>query len=210
MGIFVTKFSKELRSSARTTKKRVYKQFDKEKFAAAIKEAKYDGRFKNIQTTDDVNEAIEDFTNVFNEILDKFAPLKVIQNRNNYIPYISKEIKELMQERNRLKEEATKTGSSQKYDEYKSMRNKVTAKLRTAKDEYFKEKFNEPDSTPKEIWKTTYQVLGNNRSNFPSQVLINGKLESKPINMAEEMNNFFLAKISKIKSNSVVIDELTP
>ena len=113
-----------------------------------------------------------------------------------------------MEERNHLKEEATKTGSSRKYDEYKRVRNKVTAKLRSAKDDYFREKFNDPDSTPKDIWKTTYQVLGSNRSNFPSQILINGKLESKPINMAEGMNNFFLAKIFKIKSSSVVIDDL--
>ena len=48
----------------------------------------------------------------------------------------------------------------------------------------------------------TYQVLGNNKSNFTSQILIDGKLESKPIKMAEGMNHFFLNKIEKIKNSS--------
>ena len=87
-----------------------------------VEKAKDDGLFAQMFTTNDIDEAAEIFTREFTRILDKHAPLKTIQNRKNYIPYISEEIKEIMKKRDKLKIEAAKTGLKDKYDEYKTKR----------------------------------------------------------------------------------------
>ena len=141
LGIMVTKYSKELRSTARTTRKRVYKNFNEEAFVEDIKQAKAEGLFSKIFETKDVEEAGDIFTGVYQAILDKHAPITVIQNRKSYVPYISKELKREMKIRDELKIRAAKSGTTEDYDSYKYKRNEVLIKLKTAKEDYFKEKF---------------------------------------------------------------------
>ena len=204
MGILVTKNSREVRSHPKTTRKRVYKEFDKEAFKNEIKEAKKSGAFKEMFETEDIEVAGDIFTIEFLRVLDKHAPLKVIQNRNGYVPYISKELKEEMDIRDVLKKEAASTGSNYIYDAYKMKRNEVSTKGKEAKANYYKQKFDDKEMTSSDMWKTAYQILGNNVSSFPSQMMFSGKLFSKPIEIANEMNKFFVNKISKLKKKDDV------
>ena len=74
LGVFVTRFSKEVRSSPRTIKKRIYKNFNKEKFREDILKAKKDGKFDKFHETDNIDEAIDHFTSVYNSILEENVP----------------------------------------------------------------------------------------------------------------------------------------
>ena len=96
MGTLVTKVSREIRTSPRTIKKRVYKNFKCDDFKADILKAKEDGKFDGMHSTNNIETAGDIFTNTFNDILDKHAPIKTIQNRTNYVPYITDEIKDLI------------------------------------------------------------------------------------------------------------------
>ena len=147
----ITKFSREIRSSPRTAKKRVYKNFESDKFLTDIREIKASGGFDVLYTAEDFDEAVEIFTNIFNKILDKHAPLKIIQNRNNYIPHIKKETKEMMEKRNTMKEKAASTGKFEDHEEYKSIRNRVTSLLRGSEKNYYENKFSDPEATSSEI-----------------------------------------------------------
>ena len=82
LGVIITKFSKEVRSGPRTIKKRIYKNFDKEKFREDILKAIDDGAFNFIHETDNLDEAINHFNSIYNSILEEHAPTKIIQNRN--------------------------------------------------------------------------------------------------------------------------------
>ena len=166
-------------------------------------DAKESGRFAQIHNADDIDEATEVFTKAFKDVLDKHAPLKVIQNRNNYIPYISDELKEKMKNRDKLKVEAATTGDKNKYAEYKAKRNEVSTNLKNAKLKYYNEKFEESLNT-KEMWKMSYQILGKSRSSFPSQMMFGHKLISKPMEIANEMNAYFINKIRKLKEQDLV------
>ena len=74
--------------------------------------------------------------------------------------------------------------------------------MKKAKVNYYNEKFSDPTQTPKETWRTAYQLLGLSKSSFPNQIIINNKLFSKPCDMASGMNQFFLEKISKLKEEN--------
>ena len=86
--------------------------------------------------TDNVEVAGDVFTREYLKILNKHAPLKVIQNRNGYVPYISKELKSEMEHRNTLKEEAAITGNKEIFDEYKRKKNEISTKLKAAEANY--------------------------------------------------------------------------
>ena len=118
MGVFITRRSREIRTGPRTTRKRIYKEFSKDEFTKDIREAKRKGDFKEIFETNDIDTAIEYFSEAFSAILDKHAPLKTIQNRSNYVPYLTKEIKSLMTSRDALKAKAVITGKTEDYDNY--------------------------------------------------------------------------------------------
>lgn len=204
MGIMVTKNSREIRSHPKTTRKRVYKEFDRDAFRNDMKEAKDNGAFNEMFETDDIEVAGDIFTREYLKILEKHAPLKVIQNRNGYVPYISKELKTEMEERNKLKEEAALTGNLEVFEEYKKKRNEVSTKLKVAEAEYYKEKFEDEDMSAADMWKTAYKILGNQISSFPAQMIFSGKLYSKPVEIANEMNKFFIGKVKKLKKHSKI------
>ena len=82
---------------------------------------------------------------------------------------------------------------------YKRKRNEVRSKQKVAEFDYYGSKFENKDMTSSEMWKSAYQLMGSSRSSFPSQMLFGQKLLSKPIDIANAMNDFFLKKISKIK-----------
>ena len=64
--------------------------------------------------------------------MEKHAPLKVIQNRSNYVPHVTPLIKKGMEERDNLKEMAAKTGNIDDFNAYKKKRNEVTMLMKTA------------------------------------------------------------------------------
>ena len=167
LGILTTKFSREVRMSTRTTKKRIYKEFNAAQFKEDILKAKQNGEFANVHLQEDVDEAINVFTSAYNSVLNLHAPIRIIQNRNNYIPYISKEIKLLMSERNKQKIIAAQTGRTEDFNKYKRLRNQVVSKLKRAKETYYQEKFNDPTLSPNDTWKNAYQLLGSSKSSFP-------------------------------------------
>ena len=65
LGVLLNKSSKEVRGSARTNRKRIYKFFDKAAFIHDIEEAKNAGNFDRILTTESPDEAFEVFEKTF-------------------------------------------------------------------------------------------------------------------------------------------------
>ena len=113
-----------------------------------------------------------------------------------------------MKLRDKAKVDAAQTGDNSKYSVYKKLRNEVCMKLRNAKTHYYNEKFNESNDS-KEMWRISTSVLGKFRTNFPSQIMFDQKLLSRPIDIATEMNHFFLNKIKKLKGIRIDDDPLT-
>ena len=87
-----------------------------------------------------IDEAAELFQKIFTSVLDKHAPVKVIQIRKNYIPYLSKETKLLMKERDKAQKLASETKLNEDWLMYKQLRNNVTNRLKVEKKNWQKSK----------------------------------------------------------------------
>ena len=96
--------------------------------------------------------------------------MKIIQNRRHYVPYITQDIKSLMDQRDQLKmrakNERDEAVSCNLYKQYKEKRNQVTDKLRNAEEVYYQKKLSNVGATIGEVWQNVYQVLGNGLSDI--------------------------------------------
>ena len=88
---------------AKTIRKRSYKQFVPERFLNDLKIANWSEVYQNV----DVDIAVERFSSIFKNILDIHAPWILFQKRKSYAAWITDKTKDLINQRNIAKKEAT-------------------------------------------------------------------------------------------------------
>ena len=96
---------------------RNYKNFDEEKFVTDVKAA--DFSFSN----NDPNENYSVLSDTFSKLVDRHAPLKIIIQRGNHGPFISKEMRKALYARSRLQNKFCKNPSEENERKYKRQRN---------------------------------------------------------------------------------------
>jgi hypothetical protein len=119
----VTRFSKSFKQAPRFVKKRTFKNFNDELF----KERVGGCGLEQILSSTDVNVAAELLTSKLSIILDEMAPVRKIQTRANYAPWLSEATKLLKEERSTAQAKAAATDDPEDWRQYRSIRNQVTA-----------------------------------------------------------------------------------
>ena len=198
LAVLITKFSKELKIKPQTIKKRNYKNFDIESFLSDVRASDIN---EKITAIDDLDEAAQNFQELFGSLLDKHAPIKVFQIRKHYVPYLSEEAKLLMEERDSLKEEATQTKDSDLMSEFKRKRNEVKDKVEEDMKDYNENEFDSTKSS-NYVWKSAYKFLGQTNNKAPSQIYHEGNLITSPEKLANAFNQIFLDKVKKIRQKA--------
>ena len=188
LAVVFTKFTRELRLKPQTILKRNYKHFDEEMFLNDILESNL---VDKVMECKDIETAAATFGKVFREVLDIHAPVKTFQVRTNYVPHLSEETKKLMEEREALKEEATKTGDEALLKEYKRVRNVIKSRLEPDKSNYYENKFASPNLTPKNAWNTVYKILGSDNNKAPTKIKVDDKIISNPQKLADAFDKIF-------------------
>ena len=108
LAVIVTKHYKAPVTKPQTVRKRSYKDFNIGNFLTQIYNSSIN---EKVVAENDIEEAAKVFHEIFSEVLDFHAPMKIFQMRKNYSPEISSETKLLISERNALQQEATATNS---------------------------------------------------------------------------------------------------
>ena len=108
--------------------------------------------------------------NKLTKVLDEMVPVKTIQTRNKYTPWLSEETKSLQAERNPAQEKASLSDTPEDWRLYKSLRNQVTAKSRTDQNEWEKKKLDDKENTSTEVWRTIKGWLGWGGGGTPTQL----------------------------------------
>ena len=150
---------------------------------------------------EDANEAAEKFTAKLNRILDRHAPIKVFQTCTRFAPWLSKETKEIMKERDRAQVWASSSKKVEDWATYQSLRNKVTKLLKTEKKDWQKKKLEECSNDSGKLWANVKGWLNWSSSSSPSKLFHAGRTETSPINIASIMNHFYIEKVNDIREN---------
>ena len=164
MAVLVTKKSREIRSQPRFIKKRNYKNFNCVDFLQELRNYITEGGFEKVLESDNADEAAAIFSGMFGTLLNKYAPLKKYQVRNNYSPWLSKETKAMIEARDILKKEAIDEGDAIKMRSYKNLRNSIRNNLKNEEKNYYETKFYQENPSIASLWSSANDYL--NTSNI--------------------------------------------
>ena len=193
--IKVTRYSKTLKNNIRYVKKRVFKNFCATSFCEAVKQLSW----FDLYMCDSPSEAAEILTSNLSRILDQMAPIKTIQVRKKYVPWLSPATKELIKERDAAQARASTSRSQDDWRAYKNLRNATTAKVRAEKRAWEQNKLDSALHNSSTIWSSVKSWLSWGNSGPPTKLFINGEMLTSPARLAGAMNTFFLTKVSLLR-----------
>jgi hypothetical protein len=127
--IKVTRFAKSIRSNSRYVRKRCYKSFNEEDFRQKVRELSW----YDLYLCHNLDQAVQLLTTKLTSLLDQVAPVRTIQTRTRYAPWLSKETKASMMTRDTAQKQAADTQHPDDWRLYKNLRNTVTARMRSEK-----------------------------------------------------------------------------
>ena len=130
------------------------------------------------------------------------APLKTIQTRSNYVPWLSEETKALQKERNTAHKKAADSNDPEDWRHFRSLRNIVTRSSKADKAAWEKKKLDDKVNSSTDIWKCVKGWLGWGSGGTPTKLYSGGELVTSPTGLSSTMNKFFL---SKIKNQSLKV-----
>ena len=193
--IKVTRYSKSIKNRVRYVRKRCYKDFNKQEFSNKVKELSW----YDVYTCEDTNQAAYLLTTKLLSILDHMAPVRTVQCRRQYAPWLSSNTKELMKERDKAQKLAASTGNMDHWRDFKNKRNGVTARLWSGKKSWEKERLSNTDNNPQTLWKNMKGWLNWKSSGPPSQLFSEGRIVNSPADLADTMNKFFTNKVVQLR-----------
>ena len=199
----ITRFSKAHVRSARYVRKRSYKNFCPDKFSEAVKQISW----FELYMCDSPTQAADILTKKLSDILDTLAPVKTIQIRTKYAAWLSDTTKELLKFRNEAQERAAFTKDPDDWRAFKNLRNTATARLRSEKRDWEKQKLDAAKHNPATIWKNVKSWLSWGNSGPPSKLFTDGEMLTSPSRVAGAMNNFFISKVRLLRDRIPATEE---
>ena len=121
--------------------------------------------------------------------------------RKNYAPWISDETKQLQKARDLLKKEAINEQSDEKFKSYKKLRNYIVNRLESDRLAYYRTKFYADNPSTSDVWRQANNYLNtssSSNSSSPSLIVQDGKVYTKPRDIANAINDAFIKKVSKL------------
>ena len=198
--ISTVRYAKNIERSARYIRKRCFKKFDAEAFKADVSEVSW----FDIYMEENVDEAVRKLTAKITAILDKWAPVRTIQLRQKYAPWLSDQTKELIVQRNLAQKIASISKDIVKLREYRLIRNRVTKLIRDDKKRWERAKL---DFNTDDLWKNIKSRLNWKNSGPPTQLYYEGALVQRPKQLAKVMNSFFIKKVQDLVAKLPVPQE---
>lgn len=132
------------------------------------------------------------FQEIFESILNLHAPVRKKRVRSQFAPWLTASLKNLMMERDMLKQEAEKY--PEKWPAYKRLRNQVTREMRNAIRDYYHGLIDENIGNPKKMWKTINKVLDKNENSVKlSSVEVDGKCLTRERDILKALNQHFVS-----------------
>ena len=195
--LYVVRYAKSMRRNVRYIKKRCFKHFDQVMFMKEIQALKW----FDVYNTSDVNIAVTLLTNKLTLVLDKFAPIRTIQTRSRYAPWLSDTTKLVMGQRDRAQQSAAANQDQEKWREYRNLRNRATQCIKKDKKVWEAQQLDNLRNTSVDLWRNVKGWMGWKNSGPPTQLFYQGRMETSPMGLASAMNSFFLNKVKTLREN---------
>ena len=136
-------------------------------------------------------------------LFDKHAPVKIFKISKNKVNWITKELLEQIETRNNLKRNLMQRGgSSEDWNRWKQLRNKINRDLKKAKKEYMKKRLTHRIDNSKSLWQGIKSYLGWSSGGSPDLLVTKkGEQIQEPKQIATEVQNSFQDKLKKVEES---------
>ena len=145
--------------------------------------------------------------NIFNNVVDRHAPLRSKRVRTSKSPWVTKRLKQLMHQRDSLKLKAIRSNDPNVSLDFKKKRNTVNNEIKKAKKAYYLKEFCENASNSKKTWKIINELTSRKHNNPQiKEISLNGSVVTGCQKLSEAFNDHF-ASISPKLSNKIHSNE---
>ena len=195
--ISVTRFSRSMKKNVRYIRKRCFKNFNEAAFKKDVGSIKW----FDVYNSSDVNEAVKLLTVKLNSVLDQHAPIKIIQVRSRYAPWLTDSTKDIMVERDRAQQLAKFGQDPDLWRSYRNLRNRATTCMKIDRQVWERRQLDNFANTPTDLWRNVKGWMGWKNSGPPTELFHKGKMVSSPQKLATTMNSYFIDKVKSLQQN---------
>ena len=194
----IRKFALPSRNTHQYVTARAFKNFNGDAFRDELKLVPWD-TLNRFNTPD---EMLESWQNMFLNVANRHAPIRSRRVRNKKAAWLTPELKKSISNRDKLKRQAIITKDPVIWDKFKKERNLINNRIKKAKADYYKLKFQNNGSNPREIWKTINCITHRKKTNNSSITELKNGDESltEPSDICEMLNSHFSSIGSKLAS----------
>ena len=187
------------KKEGRSIKFRCFKDIDNDDFRDDLLNAPWE----HVLNCQYVNDAWLIWHSTFMSIINHHAPMKSKHIRGNALPWLDGEIIQLMRQRDRAHKIAKRSGSQNKWDVYKKLRNSVTEQIRSKKSEHFTSTIEENKGNSTVMWKKLKEVLPNKQKIVANSLLSqHGEVVDDLADIADIFNEHFSTVGERLVSNA--------
>ena len=205
--VSVTRYRNKEKTLPTTFKGRSYKRYNYEK---AVK------YFRNIDKNriynyTDVNLVWNYIKRIMINCANHLCPQRTIKTQTNDNPWISNEIRELINDRDQWFIEWSNSGNLDTLKEAKRLRTEVKKQIRNAKSEHIKQELETTNGDPKKFWRTINKILKTTgKTSNINELSYNNKHISNKDDMANIINDYFSSVGSNLASNIKQTENYVP
>ena len=188
--------------------KRDYSNFDRENFTLNLLDIEWDRVIpKEISNP---NESFNLFFNKIDSLVNQYIPLRKLTKKeikNRFKAWITSGIQNSMKRRDKIYKtfiKAKQLDIKKEYEsQYKTLRNQIVKLCGVSKLTYFRNFFQINAGNIKNTWKGINKVINisNNIRNTSSSLIVNNKLISDPVKVANKVNEYFSTIAENLQSN---------
>ena len=137
------------------------------------------------------------FKSAFISVVDRHAPVINKRVRGIDCPSLNGEIKKVMHERDKQSKIARKTNSAADWEKYKTLRNRVTALVKSAKGSYNRKLIEDNSGDPKSFWRTLTRLIPGKKV-LPRNIKVDDTSLHCYSKIANGFNKFFVGTITRL------------
>ena len=152
-----------------------------------------------------VNEAWSIMKSILTNIFDRHAPKLCKNIRGQSAPWLSSDVKKLMNDRDKLLRKSRRTKDQLDISQYKRKRNEVNIAIRKARSSYHKNMLKENSGNPNKFWKSLKTIYPTKSTTGPSMHSfdIDGIKTDDPARISNAFCSFFATVTSKLRESAI-------
>ncbi len=197
--IYLVRKNKKIKGKPKSIKYRSLKKFNENNFIDTVKNKNW----AKVLDLNDVNSALEVFSNMFNDACNTHAPIKQKLVKGAQLPeWINKDFIQLTRDRDHYYKKAHKTNDPNDWKNARLLRNKVNNMSKYLKKSYCSNAINENVNNSKKLWSTIKQLIPKNNSCVQSVQSEDGITKTDK-ETADKFNEYFTSIGNKLANKFV-------